>query len=297
MQNAARPLPRRLRKRVAESLRWSLQEVDACWLVGRLSVLSAGARAALVLPLETLVFAEDRVLLDGARIEATAQPAYALLNKPKHVTSSARDPEGKRDLSEYLRAMPAGCAPVGRLDRETTGLLLCTSDGDLANAVLRPDHQTTKTYWLWLDDELMNDDPRLKALLTGVSHHGVLLRAHSARITAKSEHATELELCLTQGKKRQIRHMCRALGLHLVHLHRRQIGPLTDAGLELGSWRLLAEAEVEALWQAVGGRADLRERKVRALRRQAQQARAAGTPHTRLEQWLKDDSCSTQQYE
>ncbi len=285
--DAERPLPRRLRKRVAESLRLPLQEVDERWHAGRLRVLTPESFEPQLLPLETLVFDDDQVLLDGVAIARGPKPVYALLNKPKHVTSTASDPEGKSDLSPYLRAMPPGCFAVGRLDRKTTGLLLCTSDGNLANAVLRPDHETTKTYWLWLDDAISDEDPRLTQLTAGVPHNGQQLYAKQVRILAGSEHATELELTLTQGKKRQIRHMCRALELHLVHLHRRQIGPLSDAGLALGSWRLLSPTEVEALWQAVGGRSDLRQRKVRALTRQASAARDAGAPHERLERWLE----------
>jgi pseudouridine synthase len=285
--DAERPLPRRLRKRVAESLRLSLQDVDERWHAGRLSVIIPERPEPQVLPLETLVFNDDQVLLDGVAIARGPEPVYALLNKPKHVTSTASDPDGKSDLSPYLRAMPPGCFAVGRLDRETTGLLLCTSDGNLANAVLRPDHETTKTYWLWLDDAISDEDPRLTQLIAGVPHNGQQLFAKQVRILARNEHATELELTLTQGKKRQIRHMCRALELHLVHLHRRQIGPLTDANLALGSWRLLSAAEVEALWHAVGGRDNLRQRKLLALTRQASAARDAGTPHERLEAWLE----------
>ena len=281
-----RPLPRRLRKRVAESLSLSLQEVDERWLAGRLRVVTPEGTEPRLLPLETLVFENDQVLLDGNALGDAAAPAYALLNKPKYVTSTARDPDGKSDLSPYLRAMPTGCFPVGRLDRETTGLLLFTSDGNLANAVLRPDHQTTKTYWLWLDEVISDEDPRLAQFISGVSHNGELLSAKHSRIVARSEYATELELTLTQGKKRQIRHMCRALDLRLEHLHRKRIGPLIDTDLALGSWRPLTPSEVEALWQAVGGRHDLRRRKVAALVRQAQEAREAGAPERRLEQWL-----------
>jgi 23S rRNA pseudouridine2605 synthase len=285
--DAERQLPRRLRKRVAESLSLSLQEVDERWRAGRLSVITPASPEPQLLPLETLVFDDDQVLLDGIAIAPRPEPVYALLNKPKHVTSTASDPEGKSDLSPYLRAMPPGCFAVGRLDRETTGLLLFTSDGDLANAVLRPDHETAKTYWLWLDEAISDEDPRLSQLTAGVAHNGEQLYAKQVRILARSEHATELELTLTQGKKRQIRHMCRKLDLHLVHLHRRQIGPLTDANLALGSWRLLAPSEVEALWQAVGGRHDLRQRKVLALTRLAKKAREAGAPLERLEGWLE----------
>lgn len=281
-----RPLPRRLRKRVAESLALSLQWVDASWAAGRLRVRTPESDEPQLLPLEALVFDEDQPLLDGAPLASPPAPVYALLNKPKFVTSTARDPDGKSDLSGYLRAMPAGCFPVGRLDRETSGLLLFSSDGDLANAVLRPDHETTKTYWLWLDDVLEASDPRLAQLTQGVEHEGEVLRAKQVRIIAQREYATEVELTLTQGRNRQIRHMCRLLDLHLEHLHRARIGPLSDAGLALGDWRLLSPAEVAALWSAVGGRADLRQRKVAALVRQAREARAGGAPLPRLEAWL-----------
>jgi len=237
--------------------------------------------------LDELVFEDDTVLLDGIALPTVPPPlAYALLNKPKNVTSTTRDPRDKTNLAPYLAVMPPACFPVGRLDRETTGILLCTNDGDLASAVLRPDHLTTKTYWLWLDDVLSDDDPRLLQLVSGVPHNGFQLSAKSARIIARSEHSTELELVLTQGRKRQIRLMCRVLDLRLQHLHRKRIGPLTDDGLALGAWRLLSATEVEDLWQAAGGRAEVRHRKLVALARQAMDLRAAGTPHVRLEQWL-----------
>jgi 23S rRNA pseudouridine2605 synthase len=287
VSSAERPLPRRLRKCVAETLGLSLQAVDQCWHAGRVRVITPESDEPHLPALETLLFEEDQLLLDGAAAPAVRAPAYALLNKPKHVTSSAREPNGKGDLAPYLRAMPPGCFAVGRLDRETTGLLLFTNDGDLASAVLRPDHETTKRYWLWLDESLAEGDPRLAQLVSGVTHNGALLCAKSARILAQSEHATELQLELTTGKKRQIRLMCRALDLRLVHLHRSGIGPLTDQGLALGQWRLLEEHEVEALWQAAGGRANVRQRKVAALSRLALEARSAGAPQLRLEQWLE----------
>lgn len=282
----ARPLPCRLRKRVAECLSLPLQVVEAHWAAERIRAITPESDEVRRLSLDALVFPEDQLLFDGAPIPDMPARSYALLNKPKHVTSTTRDPHGQADLAPYLQQMPAGCFPVGRLDRETSGLLLCTNDGDLAHAVLRPDHETTKTYWLWLDDVLDSSDPRLARMLAGVPHHGQLLSAKRAHVVARTEYATELELILTQGKKRQIRHMCRALQLHLAHLHRSRIGPLSDAGLELGSWRLLTAAEVEALWAATGGRQRLRQRRVAALLRMARTARAAGTPMSRLEAWL-----------
>ncbi|HET7540272.1 MAG TPA: pseudouridine synthase [Polyangiaceae bacterium] len=284
-----RPLPRRLRKHAAERLLLPLQRVAECWSAGRIRVLTPESDEPRLLPLDALIFAEDQLLFDGVPIERPATLSYALLNKPKFVTSTTYDPDGRENLSPYLREMPKGCFPVGRLDRETSGLLLCTNDGDLANAVLRPDHETTKAYWLWLDDTLEPDDPRLSRMLQGVDHHGQLLAAKEARIVARTEYATELELTLTQGRNHQIRHMCRALQLHLRHLHRSRIGPLSDAGLALGAWRSLGAEEVEALWSATGGKAWLRQRKLAALSRLARAAREAGAPLARLEAWLADE--------
>ena len=285
----ARPLPRRLRKRLAEGLGLSLADVDECWNADRVRVVTPEDGEPRRQSLVTLIFEQDRVLLDGTPIGPAVAPVHALLNKPKNVTSTASDPRGKSDLSPYLRAMPPGCFAVGRLDRETTGLLLFTNDGDLGSAILRPDHSTTKDYWLWIDEPLADDDPRLARFQSGVIHDGQLLTAKSAHIRARSEYATELELTLTQGKKRQIRHMCRALNLRLVHLHRYRIGSLSDAGLALGSWRFLEALEVEALWGSAGGRSAHRERQVTALSRLAAEGRAQGAPQARLERWLEQE--------
>ncbi len=281
-----RPLPRRQRKRVAQGLRVSLQVVDAHWAAGRLRVDRPGWPAPCVLPLDALVFDDDDVLFDGAPIGPNAATVCAVLNKTKGVTCTAREPKGRADLAPYLRAMPPGCFSVGRLDRDTTGLLLFTNDGDLANAVLRPDHRIDKLYWLWIGEVLSAEDPRLALLVRGVSHKGELLAARSVSVLATSDAGTKLALTLTQGRNRQVRRMCAELGLRLVHLHRRRVGSLTDDGLAPGGMRMLDPAEVEDLWQALGGRAALKQRRVDGLARQANEARDAGTPDLRLERWL-----------
>jgi 23S rRNA pseudouridine2605 synthase len=175
--------------------------------------------------------------------------------------------------------------PVGRLDRDTTGLLLFTTDSDLQNAVLRPDQRTPKTYRLWLagDREI---DPRIARLTEGTLSAGRALRAQSARVVARSNGSTQVEVILTQGKNRQLRRMCHALKLRLHRLQRTAIGPLTLGTLKPGCWRPLAEAEVDILWQALGGREKQHHEKVAALVAQAMRAREAGTPLERLEAWL-----------
>ena len=234
-----------------------------------------------------LVFEEDEVRLDGHLVAPRTSHTHAVLNKPLGVTSTARDPDGKADLSPWLERMPAGTFPIGRLDRMTSGLLLFTSDGDLANAVLRPEHHTDKLYWLWLNEHVTDDDPRLLALLRGIEIQGRLARAERVSVLARTPHVTELNVTLREGRNRQIRRMCRALDFYLVGLHRKAIGPIHAPDLPLGAFRHLDPHEVEALWGATGGREHVRQRKLRALVRHAARQRAAGKPHARLEAWLE----------
>ena len=281
-------IPRRLGKYIADCTPLSAAFVRRALSEGRVTLRGTRVRN------ETeLVFEEDEVRVDGVRLAPRETQYYAMLHKPLSVTSTTRDPHGKADLSRWLEEMPAGMFPIGRLDRQTSGLMLFTTDGDLASAVLRPDHHTDKTYWLWLDEHVADDDPRLAALLEGVPVLGQPARAKAAVVLHRTEHFTELLVTLDEGRNRQIRRMCRALDFHLTGLHRRSVGPLQLDGLALGAWRLLHETEVDALWHATGGRQRIVDRKLRALSRFAAEARRSGAPHTRLEAWLERHAVQT----
>jgi 23S rRNA pseudouridine2605 synthase len=238
---------------------------------------------------DTLVFEGDEVTLDGRRVEPRRAHTTLIFHKPRAVTSTLADPEGKRDLSGWLARMPRGVFPVGRLDRETTGLLLFTSDGDLASAVTRPEHGTQKAYWLWLNEVLGHGDPRLGALVAGVKLHDGWARAERVELECATGDYCSLELTLHEGRNRQVRRMCRALDLRLLHLHRRRVGPLTLTGLGPGEFREIEKSETESLWDAVGGRDLLRRRKLAALRRYAAKLSERGAPHERLEGWLASE--------
>lgn len=287
-------IPRRLDKYLGEATPLTLGEVGEAWRRGRVSVVRAraGGRVGPVPQLDELVFEEDVVCLDGIAVEPRRRHAHAMLNKPRQITSTARDPGGKADLSRWLHQMPYGVFPVGRLDRPTTGLLLFTSDGDLSNAILRPDHHTRKLYWLWLNEPVAEDDPRLRALTKGVEVRGRAVWAREVTVKHRTADFTELGVVLEQGRNRQLRRMCQALNLPLVHLHRSAVGPIGLGDLPLGAWRSLRPAEVEALWESAGGRERVRARKIAALRQRASRARAAQVPHHRLEAWLSRVSVS-----
>lgn len=291
-------LPRRLAKYVKDATGLSGAQVESAWRAGRIQLHSHDGHGA-EHGIGTLVFEEDIVLLDGSplrlRDSATTDPSgaeanhySAVLNKPKGVISTTRDPHETEHLGPWLAQMPHGTFPVGRLDRDTTGLLLFTTDGDLADAVLRPQHHTPKVYWLWLDVHLTPEDPRLTAMLRqdDPRYHGAI----DVHVLRTDEHSTELHLTLDRGKHHQIRRMCRALGLRLLHLHRKQVGPLTLGDQPLGAIRPLAPDEVSALWASTGHTAKASQRKLQALVQSARRLREQGEPHLRLEAWL--DPCA-----
>jgi pseudouridine synthase len=191
---------------------------------------------------------------------------------------------GQSDLTPWLERMPAGAFAVGRLDRETTGLLLFTTDGELADAVLQPARHTDKKYWLWLNEELTPGDPRLRAM---TEHSPDFDCAKHVELLHCTPDHTQLELTLDQGKHRQIRRLCRALQLRLLQLHRRSIGPITLDGLAPGDFCRLTQEEVTALWAAVGGHQRVRDAQIAALARHADQARQRARPDPRLDAWLE----------
>ncbi len=276
-------LPKRLGKFVRDATDLSVREVEAAWRAGRVSVReSPGAPCAR--SLATHVFPGDVVHLDGVRLRSGKPTYLGLLHKPAGVTSSSREPGARLDLRPWLALAPRGSFAVGRLDRETTGLLLLTNDGDLANAVLQPTHKAIKHYRLTLATQLERDDPRLLALAAPCERYR---GARRVTLLETQPRRSLVDLFLQEGKKRQIRRMCYALGLRLVHLHRLAIGPIELGSLPLGALRAATGAERGALWHAVGGRAAAEQAQLAALFREAADARADGRPDARLERWLQ----------
>ena len=289
VQGSPALLPRRLDKFVREASPLSLAGVQRAWAEGRLRVRAAapgGSEPVAGGPardLNQLIYSDDCVELDGRRLSLRTEHYTAKLNKPKGVISTARDPSGNADLKPWLDEMPSGTFAVGRLDRDTTGLLLFTSDGELADALLQPARHVDKKYWLWLDEELDASDARLAAMVQPDPRYHP---AKHVELLHRSLDHVEIELTLDQGKHRQIRRICQALGLRLAHLHRRSVGPIAVGSLALGHVSPLTADEVGALWAAVGGRARIRHAQRAALERHALRAREDGYPDTRLEAWL-----------
>jgi 23S rRNA pseudouridine2605 synthase len=185
----------------------------------------------------------DVVEVDGAQIGVRPGLVHYLLNKPAGVITTASDTHGRPTVVEMVPAEPR-VFPVGRLDGDTEGLLLLTNDGDLAHRLTHPSFGVDKEYLVEVD---------------GNPHRGVVRRLREgvelddgitapAKVAVLGDHL--LRLTIHEGRNRQIRRMCEAVGTPVVRLVRTRIGPLTDRTLAPGEWRPLTQDEVRALERA-----------------------------------------------
>jgi 23S rRNA pseudouridine2605 synthase len=189
--------------------------------------------------LNTFVSADDDVRLDGAPL-SKQRLAYVLLHKPAGFVTTARDPQGRPTVVDLVDH-PARVVPVGRLDADTTGVLLLTNDGALAHRLAHPRYEVDKVYVAEVEGE--PGDDALRALEGGVDlDDGRTAPAHARRIGPRT-----VELTIHEGRKHQVKRMLAAVGHPVVRLHRARYGPLGLDGLDPGAWRELTPAEVDAL--------------------------------------------------
>jgi 23S rRNA pseudouridine2605 synthase len=192
---------------------------------------------------------EDAVAVDGARVEQPQGRLVYALNKPAGVVSTARDPQGRRTVVSLIPNVDARLYPVGRLDAETTGLILLTNDGELAHRLMHPSFEVEKTYRAEVANPPVRESA-LRALRKGVRlEDGVTAPARVRRLAPGV-----LELTIHEGRKRQVRRMCEAVGHPVRRLERVAFGPLELGGLRPGAYRRLTEVEVAALADAGSAR-------------------------------------------
>ena len=205
--------------------------------------------------------AVDVVAVDGAPVGLSDGKVYVVLNKPAGVLTTMDDPHGRETVVSYVPVdrFP-GLFPVGRLDLDTTGVLLFMTDGDLAARLLHPSTHVTKVYHARVDG--LVSDHELDALRRGIDLDDGptapapcrILEPHEAPSVCDGHLRSReslVEITLHEGRKRQVKRMLSAIGHPVLQLSRVNFGPVDARGLETGSWRLLTAAEVEALQQAV----------------------------------------------
>jgi 23S rRNA pseudouridine2605 synthase len=193
--------------------------------------------------------ATDEVRVDGDRIVVDPELRYLALHKPKGVTTTMKDPHAERDLRRYLPAGPR-VFPVGRLDRDTEGLLLLTNDGELAHRLAHPRHGVEKEYLAEVDG--VPQPKHLAKLKRGVDLDDGRARALDARIAGRSAGRGAVRLVLAEGRKREVRRMLAAVGLPVRRLIRVRVGPIALAQLPPGEVRDLEPEEIRALQRAAG---------------------------------------------
>lgn len=189
----------------------------------------------------------DRVTLDGRHLDAP-KPVHLLLYKPKGYLTTYRDPDGRKTVYDLLPERRAWIFPVGRLDLDTSGLLVMTNDSKLAERLTNPEHEVPKTYQVKASRRL--DDAELARLAGGiVLDDGPTRKARVLRLR-ESGGRTVFEITLTEGRNRQVRRMVAALDAKVLKLVRVAIGPIRIGDLPIGGSRPLTGAEVRALGRA-----------------------------------------------
>jgi len=210
---------------------------------GRVAVNGVTARN----PDQWIDLARDKVTLDGKPIAAT-RGIYIVLYKPKGYLTTYRDPENRPTVYDLIADLDAWLAPVGRLDLDTSGLLLMTNDTAFADHVTSPAHLVPKTYQA--KTATLLSEEQIERLRRGIELSDGPTRPAEVRRLRDSAKRTFVEMVLTEGRNRQVRRMIEAAGSRVLKLVRTAIGPLRIGDLAIGKWRRLTGEEIAAL----GGR-------------------------------------------
>lgn len=190
---------------------------------------------------------KDTVTVNGKKVVAVKQKYYIMLNKPRGYVTTMSDELGRKCVAELVQDVGAVVYPVGRLDRDSEGLLLLTNDGEFANAVMHPRKHVPKTYRVTVRSNI--NDTQIEKLESGIDIDGdgrETLPA-SVRVIEKSAARSVLEITIFEGRNRQIRKMCESVSLEVIRLKRNAVGSIKLGMLQPGKWRELTDDEVHKL--------------------------------------------------
>ncbi len=252
---ASEPTGVRLQKVIAAAGVASRRAAETLMRDGRVTV-----NGAVVSTMGSRVDPEtDDIRVDGRRVVLGGKRRYLLLNKPRGVVTTRDDPQRRRTVMDLLSGVRESVYPVGRLDFDSDGLLLLTNDGDLAARLTHPRHGLERVYEARVRG--VPDAMALKRLARGVMLDGRRTAPATASLVRAGQglHGNQavVRIIITEGRQRQVRHMCQAIGHPVMRLRRVRIGPIQDATLRLGQFRDLTPGEVTALRQAVASEAPL----------------------------------------
>lgn len=197
-------------------------------------------------PAHPVAAGADRVEVDGRAVAPVAERVVLLLNKPRGYVSTASDPQGRATVLDLVPRELGRLYPVGRLDAQSEGLLLLTNDGDLTYTLTHPRHQVPRVYEVWCEPD--PDPERINRLRRGAVLSDGPARPDSVE---RAPAGPWLRVTLREGRNREVRRLCAAVGLNVRRLRRVAFGPLRLEGLPPGAWRRLSAAEAADLRAAV----------------------------------------------
>jgi 23S rRNA pseudouridine2605 synthase len=234
----------RIQKYISECGIMSRRAAEAAILAGRITVNGIPARLGQKIDPDA-----DRVEYAGRSIKPPSRKKkYIMLNKPRGYLSSVTDDRGRRCVTELVAGL-GRVWPAGRLDMDSLGLLLLTDDGELTYRLTHPKHGIPKIYHVTLSEELADD--RIRALGDMGQLDGYKLAPVGVSLIFRGGGVSVIEITLYEGRNRQIRRMCGALGLEVLRLSREAIGKLRLGDLPPGKWRPLSKREVDYLFGRV----------------------------------------------
>lgn len=195
---------------------------------------------------------KDIITIDGERIyfDRKKKYTYIMLNKPRGYVTTMEDELGRKCVTELLSGVSERVYSIGRLDRNSEGLLLFTNDGEFANSIMHPSKHISKTYRVTVRPDIT--DEQLIELSEGVVIDGKRTLPAMINVLTKEPGRVVLQMVIKEGRNRQIRKMCEAVGLEVARLRRTAIGPIKLGMLKPGTWRELTSEELRSLRNAIG---------------------------------------------
>lgn len=230
----------RLQKYLAEAGVASRRKCEELIAMGRVEV-----NGQVVTMPGTKIDGKEVIKVDGREIRQEQKKVYILLNKPVGYISTAKDQFSRKTVLDLVDTVKERIYPVGRLDYDTSGLIMLTNDGELANKLTHPKHEMPKVYRVMIDGNLKEED--INSFQTGIAIEDYTTAPAKVKVIETSKKDSIIEITIHEGRNRQIRKMFEALGYVVLRLKRVAMGSITIEGLEEGKWRYLSKKEIDTL--------------------------------------------------
>ncbi|MDD5771971.1 MAG: pseudouridine synthase [bacterium] len=189
---------------------------------------------------------KDKVIFNNKIVVPSKEEnIYILLNKPRGYITTVKDVHAEKTVFDLLKGINVKLFPVGRLDKDTTGLLLLTNDGEMCFKLTHPKFEINKVYYIKIKNDIKDID--IARLEAGIMVDGIKTSPAKVEVISRNSDISEIKLTITEGKKRQIRKMINNIGYYLVELKRIKFGPVNLGDLREGNFRYLVKSEIEKL--------------------------------------------------